>query len=349
MLNFGIIGLGVIGKYHLNAALKLDNARVQAVCDLRGEVAEATAREHGIEEWTASPSELLANKKVDAVILALPTGARAGLGLEAFRAGKHVLLEKPVAMNTAEADGLLAARGDLVGACCSSRFRSLESAAAARTCIEAGTLGEIRVIGCRVHAPAGPPPASPPPAWRLSKAINGGGILMNWGVYDLDYLLGLLGFGLEPRHVLARTWQVPYTYAGNVAPGSDGETHVAAMVTFRSGAVLQYERSEYGTQAASQSWSIAGDKGSLTLKLFNGREDNVILGEADYEKGTQIRTLWSGDETSANFNAAPVADFVAAIREGRAPRTSLADARQVAVLTDAIYASAASGGPVSFS
>lgn len=348
MLNLGIIGLGVIGNHHLKAALKLDGARIQSVCDLRGEVAEETAREHGIPEWTASPSELIANKKVDAVILALPTSARVGLGLEAFRAGKHLLVEKPVAMNTAEIDALLASQGDRVGACCSSRFRSLESAAAARACIEAGSLGEIRVIGCRVHSPAGPAPASPPPAWRLSKALNGGGILVNWGVYDLDYLLGLTGFELEPRHVLARTWQVPSTYAGSVAPGSDGETHVAAMVTFRSGAVLQYERCEYGTQPASQSWSIAGDKGSLALKLVPGREDNVILGEADNENGTQIRTLWSGDETAADCTAAPVADFVGAILHGRAPLTSLSDARRVTVLTDAIYASASSGEPVRF-
>jgi len=68
---------------------------------------------------------------------------------------------------------------------------------------------------------AAAPPQNPPPPWRLSKAMNGGGILVNWGCYDLDYLLGITGWMIEPRLALARTWGVPETFAAYAAPGSD--------------------------------------------------------------------------------------------------------------------------------
>lgn len=346
MLQLGIIGLGVIGQKHLEAAKLLPGARVRAVCDLRAGVVEETARRHAIESWTSDPAQLLADPAIDAVVLALPTQVRTQLGLEALRSGKHLLLEKPVAMNAAEVDALLAAQGGRVAACCSSRFRYFDSARAARSCLEAGTLGELRVLHCRAAVPARAAPAQPPPAWRLNRALNGGGILVNWGSYDLDYLLGLTGFQLKPRHVLARSWTIPAPFAARAAPGSDAETHVAALVTFENGAVLQYERCEFCAQPASSSWSISGDRASLTLTMHGGREENVLLTESDPEKGATTRTLWSGDESVLNVHAGPVADFVEAIVQGRPPLTGLAEARQVAAITDAIYASARLGGPV---
>ena len=61
--------------------------------------------------------------------------------------------------------------------------------------------------------PAGLPPKNPPPAWRLRRDQNGGGILVNWGCYDLDYLFGLLDFRLTPRVALARTWPIGQPFA----------------------------------------------------------------------------------------------------------------------------------------
>jgi hypothetical protein len=75
--------------------------------------------------------------------------------------------------------------------------------------------------------------------------------------YDLDYLLGLTGFNLKPRHVLARTWTVPKPFEACAAPGSDAETHLTALVTFENGAVLQYERCEFAAQAGSETWRAA--------------------------------------------------------------------------------------------
>ncbi len=349
MLNLAIIGCGVIAQYHLRAVAKLKTARVAAVCDVRTDVAQKTAAEFNIPRWTASASELFADKSIDAVILALPANLRTPLGLEAFKHGKHVLTEKPVAMNAAEVRALIAAQGDRVGACCSSRYRYFASAHAARDFLRSGALGPIRTITCRGVSVPGGPPQNPPPVWRLRKDLNGGGICMNWGCYDLDYLLGLLDFKLTPQSALARTWQVPPGYKAYAAPGSDAETHVAALITFAEGCVLNYERAEFTTLPRDNRWQITGDRGTLTLQMLKAPSANVVLTEPDPEKGVRTRVIWEGDETPLTTEHDGVAaDFVDAILQKRKPETSLKDALLFARIADAIYTSSAAGKAVTF-
>ena len=132
MLNVAIIGCGVIAQYHLRALAKLTTARAAAVCDVRTDVAQKTAAEFGVPRWTASASELFADPAIDAVILALPANLSTALALEAFKHGKHVLTEKPVAMNAGEVRALIAA-----GAHPATRleFQSIE---AIKRCVELG-------------------------------------------------------------------------------------------------------------------------------------------------------------------------------------------------------------------
>jgi len=253
-----------------------------------------------------------------------------------------------VTMNAAEVRTLIAAQGSLVGAVCSSRYQHFASARAARDFLRTGALGPLRTITCRGVNPAGPPFKNPP-AWRLRKDLNGGGIFVNWGCYDLDYLLGLLDFKLTPQSALARTWTVAPQYSSYAAPGSDGETHVTALVTFAEGCVLTYERAEFSTLPPDNRWQITGERGTLTLQMLKAKSGNVVLTESDPEKGTRTRVIWEGDESPLTSEHDGVAaDFVEAILQKRKPQTSLQDALLFARIADAIYASSASGKPVSF-
>lgn len=349
MTNLALIGCGVIAQYHLRAVAKMSNARVAAVCDVRADVAQKTAAEFGVPRWTAVAAELFADPSIDGVILALPASVRTGLALEALAHGKNVLIEKPTSMNAAEIDRMIAARGRATVACCASRYRSFESAQAAREFLRRGALGALRAISCRAVTPAGAPPKNPPPVWRLRRDLNGGGILVNWGCYDLDYLFGLLDFRLTPTAALARTWRVGAPFAAYAAPGSDAETHVTALVTFAEGCALTYERAEFSTLPKDHRWQITGERGTLTLVMTKAAAANVVLTAPDAERGTVTRVLWEGDEASQTLeHDGVVIDFVAAIEQRRAPRTTLEDARLVARVTDAIYRSADSGAPVSF-
>ena len=244
-VRLGVIGCGVIGQRHLKAAKASPLIEVVALADVREDVARQSAAAFGVPAVYTRAGALLKDKRVEAVVLAMPAAQRTRLALKAFALGRHVLTEKPVAMNAREVKKLIAARGNLVAGCCSSRMRYLPSAAAVADYIASGALGTIRTLHCRCLSSDAGTPKSPPPAWRLIRSLNGGGILMNWGCYDLDYLLGLCGWKLKPKLVLAQTWPVAPELLSHVAPGSDAETHFAAIIRCEGGEMITFERAEY--------------------------------------------------------------------------------------------------------
>ncbi|CAA9359321.1 MAG: hypothetical protein AVDCRST_MAG93-7560, partial [uncultured Chloroflexia bacterium] len=248
----------------------------------------------------------------------------------------------PVGMNSTEVMQMIEARGDVVAACCSSRMRDLPSADAATAFIETGALGKIRVVRCRALRGAGPPPTKAPPVWRLNRSLNGGGILVNWGCYDLDYLLGITGWSLKPRLALAQTWSVPDAFSTYAAPGSDAETHVSALVLCDDNIVLNFERAEFVAASTDEAWQVLGDRGSLRLQMTPGQNKSIVFDEAT-PQGVVSRTIWQGDETPGSEHVGVLEDFARAIQSGDAPRTTLEQALVVQQITDAIYASAAQG------
>ena len=111
-LQLGIIGCGVIGSVHARSAAESEQIELVAVADVQRELAEKTAAAHGVETVYNEGAALLADARVEAVVLALPASFRIELGLEALRAGKHLLTEKPVARSAAEVRQLIAAQGE---------------------------------------------------------------------------------------------------------------------------------------------------------------------------------------------------------------------------------------------
>jgi UDP-N-acetyl-2-amino-2-deoxyglucuronate dehydrogenase len=344
-VRIGVIGCGAIGRQHAAIAADSPLLALVAVADLRAAAAQQVAREYNVPGCYGEAGALLRDPAVEAVVLALPAGGRFALAQQALAAGKHVLLEKPVAMNAAEVRTLLAARGDLIVGCCSSRMRGLPAAQAAAALVAEGRLGRLRLVRCRAVLGAGAPPQQPPPPWRLSKALNGGGILVNWGCYDLDFLLGIAGWRLRPRVVLAQTWNVPEVFAEYVAPGSDAETHVIALVLCDDGVVLSLERGEFAAGATDEAWQLLGDRGSVRLRMPAGHNKQVIFDEAT-PTGVVSHVIWRGDDPPGAEHRIVLEDFAQAVRMRRAPRTTLEQALVIQELTDAIYASAAQGAPV---
>ncbi|MEX0886411.1 MAG: Gfo/Idh/MocA family oxidoreductase [Phycisphaeraceae bacterium] len=347
VVKFGMIGCGVIAGWHAKAAAASPHTTLAAVTDLRPEAASAFAREHGVATVHESAAALLADPALDAVILAMPVKGRTKLAIEALHAGKHVLLEKPAAMNADEVAQIAAAqREGLVVGCCSSRQRFLPSADKATEVIASGVLGPLRVVRGRAVMPAGGPPKSPPPVWRVRKDLNAGGIMSNWGVYDLDYLLGVCGWRLVPRQVLAQVWGVSPQFSHYVAEGSDAETHVAALVQCEGGTVLTLERGEFLPTVKETAWQVIGERGALRMTILPSEHNELWLDEADDEQGVVSKCIWQGAETWDVPHHGPVRDLAEAILEGPPPRTGLAQAMVIQRITDAIYASAESGQAV---
>lgn len=342
-VKIGVIGCGVIGPHHLEAAAQAPLAEVIAVADLIPERAQAAAEKYQVPKIYREGADLIEDPDVEAVVLAFPADRRTELALHAFARGKHVLTEKPVAMNAGEVRQMIQAQGDRVGACCSSRFRFTESARVATEFLASGALGALRVVRVRALGAAGPPPQKTPPDWRLIKSRNGGGILMNWGCYDLDYLLGITGWSLRPQTVFAQTWTIPPQFEGHVYPGSDAETYYIGLVRCEKGIVLSLERGEYMPAQSENAWQIIGTQGSLWLQMTPSSPGQILHDDTTSQQGVIRRTLWEGTEEHSGIHQGPLSDFVSAIRNGHPPKTSLEQALVVQQISDAIYASAEQG------
>lgn len=348
IVKLGLVGCGVIGQVHLRVAPAIEGAAFTAVCDVREDIARDVAARHGITRVYTDAEAMFADAEVDAVVLALPANLRTALGIAALQHGKHVLTEKPVAMNAGEVKQLIeardAAQGPVAG-CTSSRLRFLPSAKAITDFIAAGALGDLRVVRCRDVIAAGEPPTKPPPVWRLNKALNAGGILVNWGCYDLDYLFGITGWALQPRRVLAQTWTNVPDYAAYAAAGSDAETHVAFFAQCDNHIALTYERGEFMATATDEIWQIIGTRGALRMNMKPAHGKQVWFDKTT-PRGTTSEVIWEGDEDWETQHRGPLADFVQAVREKREPATSLEKALRIQALTDAVYRSADAGACV---
>ncbi|HEX7008601.1 MAG TPA: Gfo/Idh/MocA family oxidoreductase [Phycisphaeraceae bacterium] len=340
-LGLGVIGCGVIGQRHMQAAAERpDLFRLAAVADLRAQAAAEAGRAFNVDAVYTDASSLLEDRRVEAVVLAMPTAGRAELAIEAFSRGKHVLLEKPAAMSAQEVQRLIDAQQGLVGACCSSRLRFLRCVGVVEDLLRKGELGEIRAIRSRGVFPIGPTPQHEPPAWRLSRSLNGGGLAMNWGCYDLDLILGLTGWRLKPQAVMARQWAISPGFESHVARGSDGETHFIALIGCQGGLTISLERIELAPAHGETVCEIIGTKGSLRFKAITDMPNEVTLYTADPVKGTIARACWSGVEDDQPHHRGPVQDFAAAVLEGKAPKTGLKQALAIHQIIDAMYESA---------
>ena len=345
-VRLGIIGCGVISGSHLRLAAGCPQAEVVAVAALLPEKANARAKEFGIPTVYFNDTDLISDPRVEAVVLAMPVGERTPVAFKALRHGKHVLLEKPVAAKASDVKRMMAMSSGRVIACCSSRMTFTRYAEAAAKCVASGALGKIRMVRIRAVLGANANPMSPPPPWRQSMARNGGGILVNWSCYDLDYMMFITGWQLKPRVALAHWWPVARKMSAYVAPGSDADAHYVALIGCADDVVLSMERAEMTGASADQAWEIIGTEGALHMPMLppGDKPHAIVLNRFVPGKGIVSKPIWAQEKRPPTGDE--VSDFVRAIREGVEPRTSLKRALVMQNITDAIYASAAKGRSV---
>jgi len=338
-VKLGVIGCGAIAQKHLSAAVKIPQVEVVSVADLREESARSTAEKFKIPHWTVRAQDIFDDPEVQAVVLALPACVRTELGKSAFNKGKHVLFEKPVAMNSSEVEHLIKAQGNLVGACCSARFRFLKSAKFAAEFMASGVLGPLRQIRIRAVLEAGPHPDKIRAPWALSRKLNGGGVLVNWGSYDFDFIFGVTGWTLKPLSVSGHTWLTPGQFASRIAPDSDGESHVTALIRLNDDIMLSYERGEQFQGKTDQNWEIIGEKGVLHLWMGGGNPVRITHDDTTSQDGVISKVIWEEDDSMQDVHTRLLSDFVDAILERKQPYTSLRNALTISKLTDSIYES----------
>ena len=222
-LRVGLIGYGFIGDLHCRAA-QASGATVVAVSGHSGDRARAFAAAHGIAEATDDWTSLTSRDDIDLIVIGTPNSLHHSQAMESLRAGRHVLVDKPMAMNVAQADEMIAAAesGDRVLAV-GHMWRYRTEVIALRDRIRAGKLGEIvRTRGYGIHSGWGPS------GWFVDPALSGGGALIDMGIHAIDTTRFLLD-DPEPVRTSAslgatfRNVAVPDTDAAEVAPETTGK------------------------------------------------------------------------------------------------------------------------------
>lgn len=342
-MKFGIIGAGMIGKFHAKAIAAMTGGELISVLSLRAESAEKLANEFGAKAYTDIDA-FLADPELEIVTVGTPSGAHLDPVLAALNAGKHVICEKPLEITTERIDQLIAAaekNGKTLSAVLNRRFHpGMDAFKKAAT---EGRFGKLTSASAYVkwfRDQAYYDSAD----WRGTWALDGGGALMNQSVHTVDALLYLVG---PAKSVQAITACLAHERI-------EVEDIVVATVEFQNGALGVVE-------CSTCAWSKDGHPARLQL---SGTEGSVFLADESFEtwdfrnekpEDALIRsTLMRGQEAGLGANDPSAINFyqhqrnfeevVQAIQEGRECKTNAAEARKAIELIGAIYESAQNGG-----
>jgi predicted dehydrogenase len=348
-IRIGFIGAGGIARSaHFNALNQLkDIATVVAVSDVMLAGAQSLAKELGAEHVFQDYRELLQLKEVDAVLITVPNFLHADIAVEAMEAGKHVLCEKPMALNGEHAERMVATQkktGKILMVALNNRFRT--DIQHLKAMAEAGELGEIYSAKCGWMRRAGIPGWG---AWFTDMSKSGGGPLIDIGVHMLDLTLYLMG-NPKPVAVMGST----YTKFGNSEKARvrtmgtpnpnqlfDVEDLATAFVRLDNGATLTLD----------VSWAANIERETVFVNLL-GTEGGISL---ENQKGLAIYTEKFGqlhdvhpqvkfDDGEARVNMWK--HFLECVQSGQTPIPSPEQGMFVNKILDAIYESSRTGREV---
>jgi predicted dehydrogenase len=332
-IKVGIIGAGGISRVHIEGYQKCPNVEVLAICDVVPERAEAQAKQFNIPNWFDSVGKLLRIKEIDAVTVCTPNIDHKRSTIRALRAGKHVLCEKPMAMNAREAQQMIdAARKTRrkLQIALNNRFRS-DSQFLKKT-IEAGTIGKpyyARSLSIRRRGV---------PSWGVfgQKKLQGGGPLIDIGVHMIDLTWYLMGCP-KPVAVSGKTYETIGATPGHVGQFGpwdyktyDVEDFAVALVRFADGAAMMIE-SAFCANLDKNVFGchILGDKGGASL-------DPLAV---QVEMSGHLMDCTPNYIPRSNGYHTEVAAFIDAIAKNKPVPVPAGEAIWTTKIIDAIYAS----------
>ncbi len=337
-LGFGIIGVGMIADFHARAIAQLHGARLVGVTDRIPERCQTFCAKHGAPFWTPSTEELVARPDIDIVCITTPSGAHLAPALAAIRAGKHVVIEKPLEITPARADEIIAA-ADAANVRIAPIFQGRfgEGARTVKAAIDAGRLGRLVLASNYVKWHRTAQYYTPP---RGLYANDGGGAVMAQAIHGVDLLLWFVGM---PAEVFA--WKTR-----RVHTSIEVEDTAVAAWKFPGGALGAFEASTALYPGWSRRHEICGEHGSIVLeddsiKRWEFREARPE--DEGIRAAAQSNAMGSGASDpgaiSTEGHRRQLQDFVDALREGRAPALDGREGRKAVALVSAIYESAERG------
>ena len=369
-LKVGLIGYGGIGRVHAMAlrdipflyGLPTDMIQIVGVATTRPETAQKAAKEIGCDFWTADYRELLARPDIDFVDVTVPNHAHAEIVIAAAQAGKHIYCEKPLAMNVAEGQQMVAAVEQAgVKTQMTFNLRFFPALSRARQLIDAGFLGNLFSFRGRYYRSSYIDP-NKPISWRQQKAIAGGGALFDLGSHVLDLLYMLLGeFGAVQATLETLIKERPVAAGSAEKVAVDVDDIALLQARLQQGTLGLVEISRMGTGFTNEVViEIFGDKGAIRfnaaepswLEIYDTRDNDTPFGGMRGFKKIEAVQRYAGAK-SPDWSMAPgfnrshaegLYQFCRAIWDDKPATPSLADGLHIQAIMAAAEQSAASGG-----
>lgn len=337
-LGFAVIGCGRIAPNHGQAIIALEEARLVAAADVIQERAEAFTQRFGGEPYV-SYEEMLERTDIDIVCICTPSGMHAEIGIKAARAGKHVLVEKPMALSLKDADALIAAcvaNGVQLGVVHQNRFNPV--IVRLRQAVEAGRFGQLNMgtAVLRWHRDQNYYAQAP---WRGTWAQDGG-CLMNQTIHCIDLLQWMMG-------------PVESVYANTATRMREieAEDNAAAVLRFSNGALGMIESSvTIYPKNLEETLNIFGATGTAVIGgvAVNRIESWRFADGVDSEEAILAEQQADPASVYGHGHKPLISDFIEAVRTGREPAVSGSEGRKALEIILAIYQSTRTGQPVAF-
>ena len=340
-LRVGIIGAGNIAQSsHLPVYMERTDVEVVAIADLNLERAQEAAKKFNIPHAYASVEELLEKEQVDYVDICVWNRSHAPVAIAAARAGKHILCEKPMALNlehALEMEKEVRKAGVQFMMAVPTRYSS--EAQLLMEMVNAGKLGEI-YYGKTAYVRR----RGTPIGWFTDTSKSGGGPVIDIGVHCIDRTWFLMGRPKPVRVSAATAYKIGdfktkgvsrWTALDSDVTAFDTEDSAAGVIHFENGAILQFEVSWALNAPPLQLTQICGTKAGATLDPL------TIYGEdMDYLTDNVLTTI------PRNMFAVEIDHFIDCVRTGKKPTSPLEDGVTVQRMLQGIYDSARLGREV---
>ena len=320
-LRWGILGCGdIAGKTFAPCLVASPLCELVAVSRRNGDAARAFAERFHVPHWHTNDAELLAREDVDAVVIATPPHVHREQTLAAAARGKHVLVEKPMALNPAECREMVdACRAANVRLGVAYRRRLFPQVVRAKQLIAAGAIGRVTLVRGHYSGRMDLDDAE----WRLDPEVGGGGAMMDMACHRLEVLLNLGGPVTEVMamvETIAMPWSVDDTGC--------------LTLRFASGA-LGVHSTTLTSPPRYDLVEVDGTGGKLVLDPLEHWSDSVRWIRPNGEERVPVEPV-----TSEFQDLAMLDDFVHAVREGREPECSGEAGLRTQELIEAAYHSA---------
>lgn len=339
-LGYGIVGCGVIAPFHLEGIAKTPETKLVAVCDFDSAKAKTTAEKWKVDYYTDF-AEMLKRDDLDIISICTPTSLHPEQAIMAARAGKHVMTEKPMAINLEDADRMIAeCRKQKVKLGCIFQRRVTEPFLSIKKALNDKELGKVLIgdIYLKYYRSQAYYDSAD---WRGTWEFDGGGALMNQGIHMIDLLQWYMG---DIEEVSA--------YTGTLARKIEVEDTAVAILKFRNGALGILEGTTTVFPSIPHRLEIHGEKGSIMVEGEGVKRWSTIGSDGkpadkvtdDKTKTDQVIT--NPTDIAKYGHMLQIQDMVKAVLENREPSVQGDEGRKALEIILAIYESSKTGKAV---